>query len=195
MSKLTQSDFGTLLDLASRTDLEQKGDLEKFLGTGPETQNLILKLARKVVVARNVKDGQYLDDKTEKNDAKVEVSITGSAVPRKKRKYTKSGERKPLEIIVPKGCSFNELIPFSIERFDKWLNDKGLKSSKTYSGGMNTLLKNAGFSNMKEITLLALRTVRDSISGPGKSDTNRRLWLKRFNEYVAYEYDKKNGNV
>lgn len=192
MSKLSQTDFGTLLSLASHTDLEQRADLERFLKTAPETQTLILKLASQTVVARSIKTGQYLEDeKTEVDKKNASISKDG-VEPKSTRKVR---VRKPLEIFVPKGCGFNETIPFSIENFDKWLQDKGIKSSLTYSGGMKSLLKNAGFSGMKEITLLALRTVRDTISGPSKSDTNRRLWLKKFNAYIAYEYDKRNGNV
>lgn len=192
MSKLSQTDFGTLLALASRTDLEQRADLERFLKTAPETQQLILKLAQQTVVARSIKTGQYLDDEkpVEKNTKLSKDGIT----PDSKRTY-KRREPKPLEIFVPKGCGFNETIPYSIDRFDKWLGEKGLKSTKTYSGGMKSLLKNAGFGGMTEITLLALRTIRDTVSGPGKTDTNKRLWLKKFNAYVAYEYDKKNGNI
>lgn len=192
MSKLSQTDFGTLLALATRTDLEQRADLERFLKTAPETQSLILKLAQQTVVARSIKTGQYLEDE-KPADTNTQVSKDGVVPNQKKpRAYKK---RKPLEIYVPNGCSFNETIPFSMENFDKFLESKGLKSVKTYSGGMKSLLKNAGFGGMSQITLLALRTVRDSISGPSKGDINKRLWLKKFNAYIAYEYDKKCGNV
>lgn len=193
MSKLSQTDFGTLLTLASRTDLEQRADLERFLKTAPETQSLILKLAQQTVVARSIKNGQYLEDEKPK-DTNTQVSKDG-VTPKNGKKPRGIRKKKPLEIYVPNGCSFNETIPFSIEHFDKWLGEKGLKSTKTYSGGMKTLLKNAGFAEMNHITLLALRTIRDSISGPGKNDTNKRLWLKKFNHYIAYEYEKKCGNV
>lgn len=190
MSKLSQSDFGSLLALASRADNEQLADLERFVKSHPETQDLILRLAKQTVVARNVKDGQYIED-VPVVDKKVLVDKDG-VTPKPRRQGRVA---KPLEIYVPKGCSFNEPIPFSIDNFSKWLTDKGLKSITTYSGGVKSLLKNAGFGSLNAITLLALRTVRDTISGPGKTDTNKRLWLKHFNRYIAYEYEKKNGNV
>lgn len=181
MSKLSQTEFGTLLELAGRADLEQRLDLTHFIAMEPDEQAFVMKLIAQTKITKSIKAGHEF----------VETPTHDTAGEKKENTKGKRGGRvaKPLKILAPQGCKMDEDIPFSMDRFGKWLNQKGMKSTRTYVMGVNSMLKNLGMANMAGITIFGLKAVRDSIAGQNKTDMGKRVWLKKFNSYIVHEYE------
>ena len=175
MKTLSQTEFGTLLNLSARASLNQKIDLQQFIIMEPAGQEFVIKLLNQAKITRPIKSNGE--------------SLIISQPEKKTRRGGK--EARPLQIIAPLGCKMNEDIPFSIDHFDKWLNQKGYKATKTYSVGVNSMLKSVGMTNLKALTIFGMKAIRDTITSPSKLDMNKRTWLKKFNEYLVYEYENK----
>ncbi|MFV2014784.1 MAG: hypothetical protein ACC656_05115, partial [Candidatus Heimdallarchaeota archaeon] len=171
---MSQTEFVMLLDLMSRADLEQRIDADEFVNMKPNAQALVLKLAKNSTLAYKLTGGTPLVD-TPTHDEQGQ---------KKKRAGKKP---KPLQILAPKDCNLNEPIDFSIEKYDKWLQQKGFKSAKTYSEGVRGMLRAHGMQTMTGITILSLKTLRDAYVIKNVSDMNKRTWLKKFNEYIIWE--------
>ena len=81
----------------------------------------------------------------------------------------------------------DEEITFSMDRFEKWLNQKGFKSAKCYVMGVNAMLRNIGMAKLSGITIFGLKSVRDSVASQDKADKAKRTWLRKFNNYIVHE--------
>ena len=183
MSKLSQTEFAVLLDLVTKTDLEQRMDLQEFLQMEPKGQLFVLKLINQAKVTKSIRAGHdFYETPTHDKEGK---------------KKSKRGGRvaKPLTILAPSGCKMDEEISFNLDRFEGWLKQKGFKSSRTYVAGIKGMLKSLGMAYISAITVFGLKSLRDSVTDNTKLDQNKRTWLKKFNEYVVYEYNKTTQSV
>jgi len=119
---------------------------------------------------------------TKKKETKVYVKTTST----KDEKEIKNPRK--VEIRAPQGLTFIEEIPFSIERFKKFLTDLEIKSAAMYATGMRRLLHEIGIVK-HTMTLNDLVKLRDYVGlKHSKYDSSKRGWIRKFNEYLIYEH-------
>ena len=178
MSKLSQTNFGQLLQLANEADIEQLADLQVFINADAAAKQLILKLVTKSAVTRSFKGGVYIE--------------TPTAPKTTKRAHTGGRVAKPFEAVGPQE-DFKMQIPFSVDGFESWMKSKNIKTASAYATGMRSLLKLHGMEKLNEITLFALSSFREMTTSNTTTTKRYKTWLKKFNEYLLHEAQKKRG--
>jgi len=179
LEKLTTTQFGLLLELAHRTDTEQRKDLQDFLAAPASTRRMVLRFSKQADPAR-----------AEVNSAFVETPATGGT-----KKSRPGRKKKKLQIVTPAGASHITMIPFDLDVFEGWLRSRGIKSAKLYTEGVQRMLNDYGMRRNTSINMVHLAQIRDSISGPSKYNGSKRTWLKKFNQFLIEEFEYKTSKA
>jgi hypothetical protein len=134
---------------------------------------------RKELVKKAVKVPEVV--KPVKDEKPVKSFVNGKRIIKNPRK---------LEITAPSGVPFYTKIPFSIERFKRFLLNTGIKSADIYAGGMRKMLEDHGMiTGSMSLTLNDLVKLRDFYAKKTSTyASNKRGYLRKFNQYLVHEY-------
>ena len=181
MSKLDSKQFGELLLLTSKADEKQLKQLKTLINLPAEERSTFLEMFKEVVERSTT----TVVEKAKKEKTQVSVD---KKVEEPIKTHPRTRSIKRVEIIAPQGVQFFKQIPFSIERFKHYLNNNNIKSAPNYANGMRKLLRDCGFVT-DHISLNDLIRVRDFIGiRNSRRDSTKRGWLRKFNQYLVYEY-------
>jgi hypothetical protein len=192
--KLTEKEFSDFITMICKADDDQLEYAKSLADVPAKTRTLMVDVIKRQVesamknVLKNTKSEKPVM-KIEKPVKKREIERTASGRAKEIRKPRK------FEIKLIHGMSYVEQIPFSFERFSKFLQKQNLKAYGNYVRGMKRLLKESNVTvfsstgSLNKISLSDLEPARDFI---GKNHSmyasTKRGWFRKFNDYLIYEY-------
>jgi len=195
MSRLSDKEFSNFITLMCKADDKQLEYVKTFAEVPSKARSLMADVIKKQVelamqgVMKVVEKKKTVETSNgvEKKVEYVERTASGRAkVIKNPRKF---------EIKVIHGMSYVDPIPFSYERFLKFLQKQNLKAANNYVRGIERLFNETNVKvftttgGLSKMSLSDLEPARVSIA---KNHTlyasTKRGWFKKFNDYLIHEY-------
>jgi hypothetical protein len=186
MSKLNSEEYLNVQMKILEASEEQKKQFKTLLLMPDEQKQTILEMVKAAVKVESEKiAAQYRDKTVKRTPEKVEQK--NDSTPTFKR--TVKNPRK-FEITAPNGVPFYLKIPYSLDRFERFLTKSGLKVADSYSNGIKRMLSEHGlFNGNMSLSLNDLIKLRDIYANQTSSyASNKRGYLRKFNQYLVHEY-------
>lgn len=188
MSKLNSQEYLDVQMKILEATEEQKKQFEKLLAMQEDQKQTILEMVKAAIKVESERlAAQYRKDIIQST---IEKREDDSVKPPVKKVKTVVKNPRNLEITAPSGVPFYVKIPYSFNRFVRFLDQSGLKSANLYANGIKHMLKEHGlFNGSMSLSLNDLVKLRDIYANQKSTyATNKRGYLKKFNQYLVHEY-------